>query len=118
MNLTNNEHYFLSGGGEMGELIRSKDWSKTSLGKPDNWPQSLKTTLSIVLNSRFPMFLWWGDELSCFYNDAYRPSLGNEGKHPNILGQKGEDSWPEIWPIINPLLQQVLNGEGLIRCSL
>lgn len=112
MNLTNNEHYFLSGGGEMGELIRTKDWSKTSLGNPDTWPQSLKTTLSIVLNSRFPMFLWWGDELNCFYNDAYRPSLGIEGKHPNILGENGEKSWPEIWPIIHPLLSKVLAGEG------
>ena len=109
---TNNEHYFLAGGGEMGELIRAKDWSKTSLGNPDDWPQSLKTTLSIVLNSKFPIFLWWGSELNCFYNDAYRPSLGYDGKHHNILGKKGEDSWPEIWPIISPLLQQVLDGKG------
>ncbi|GGF24059.1 PAS domain S-box protein [Flavobacterium limi] len=110
--MTNKEYYFLQGGGEMGELIRSKDWSKTSVGTPDIWPQSLRTTLGIILNSKFPMFLWWGDELTCFYNDAYRPSLGNEGKHPNILGQKGEKAWPETWPVIYPLIQQVLAGEG------
>ena len=112
MNLKKNEHSFLTGGGEMGELIRTKDWSKTSLGTFDNWPQSLRTTLSIILNSKFPMFLWWGQELTCFYNDAYRPSLGNDGKHPSILGNKGEDSWKEIWPIIHPLLKQVQEGEG------
>lgn len=112
MSSTNNKHYFLTGGGEMGELIRSKDWSKTSLGTPDAWPQSLRTTLSIILNSKFPMFLWWGEELTSFYNDAYRPSLGIEGKHPNILGQKAEEAWSEIWPTIHPLIKQVLAGEG------
>lgn len=112
MRMTNKEHYFLEGGGEMGQLIRSKDWSKTPVGTPDLWPQSLRTTLSIILNSKFPMFLWWGEELTCFYNDAYRPSLGIEGKHPNILGQKAEEGWSEIWPIIFPLIKQVLNGEG------
>ncbi|WP_053223113.1 PAS domain S-box protein [Roseivirga seohaensis] len=101
---------FLSGGGEMGKLTRSKDWSKTSLGSPDTWSQSLRTTLGIILNSKFPMFLWWGPELLCFYNDAYRPSLGNEGKHPSILGMKAEEAWSEIWHIIKPLIDQVLEG--------
>jgi hypothetical protein len=61
---------FLVGGGEMGRLIRSKDWAKTTLGEPDEWPQNLKTTLSLLLNSRFPMFLFWGSDLVCFYNDG------------------------------------------------
>ena len=104
---------FLAGGGEMGELTRGKDWSKTSLGTPCSWPQSLRTTLSIILNSKFPMFLFWGEELTCFYNDAYRPSLGKEGKHPSILGMKGEEAWPEIWSIIKPMIDQVItNGEA------
>jgi hypothetical protein len=72
---------FLSGGGEMGHLVREYDWSTTSIGSRDTWPQSLRTTLSIILNSKFPMFLFWGKDLLCFYNDAYRPSLGNNGKH-------------------------------------
>ncbi len=101
---------FLAGGGEMGKLTREKDWSSTSLGDPKSWPQSLRTTLSIILNSKFPMFLFWGDELTCFYNDAYRPSLGKDGKHPFILGMKGEEAWPEIWAIIKPLIDQVLAG--------
>ena len=102
------KHQFLAGGGEMGKHMRTKDWSKTAVGDPDTWPQSLRTTISIILNSKFPMFLFWGTELVCFYNDAYRPSLGKEGKHPHILGSKGEDYWPEIWHIIKPLIDQVL----------
>jgi hypothetical protein len=54
------------------------------------------------------MFLWWGPELTCFYNDAYRPSLGINGKHPSILGMPAEKAWPEIWEIIEPLIDQVL----------
>jgi PAS domain S-box-containing protein len=100
----------ITGGGEMGRLMRAFDWTKTSLGEINTWPQSLRTTLSIILNSKFPMFLFWGPELLCFYNDAYRPSLGNEGKHPDALGKPGEAVWPEIWPVIKPLIDQVLSG--------
>lgn len=103
---------YLEGGGEMGALIRSFDWSKTPIGSPESWPESLLLTVSTILNSKFPMFLWWGPELIQFYNDAYRPSLGNEGKHPTALGQRGEECWPEIWPIIKPLIDQVLSGGG------
>src|SRR5688572_18125802 len=103
---------FLQGGGEMGALMRSKDWTATPLGSPEDWPLSLRITLSLILNSRFPMFIFWGPLQYCFYNDAYRPSLGNEGKHPNILGIRGEEAWPEIWGIIKPLIDQVMNGEG------
>ncbi len=94
----------------MGALTRQYDWSTTSLGMPDQWPQSLRTTLSIILHSKFPMFLFWGDQHLCFYNDAYRPSLGNKGKHPNALGKPGVEVWPEIWPVIKPLIDQVLGG--------
>lgn len=103
-------HRFLMGGGEMGKLTREKDWSRTPVGAIDTWPQSLKTTLSILLNSKFPMFLFWGPSLICFYNDAYRPSLGKKGKHPGILGMAGEKAWPEVWPVIKPLIDQVLAG--------
>lgn len=103
---------FLSGGGEMGERIRAFDWSATSLGDINSWPQSLLTTVSIVLNSKFPMFIWWGEDLIQFYNDAYRPSLGNDGKHPAALGQKGIDCWHEIWPVIKPSIDGVFKGES------
>ena len=99
----------MAGGGQMGELMRAKDWSKTSLGDPAGWSQSLKITLGIILNSKFSMFLWWGPELNCFYNDAYRPSLGIDGKHPSILGMPAKEAWPEIWEIISPLINKVVN---------
>jgi len=112
MNIATREikYNFLSGGGEMCRLTREKDWSKTAVGDVSEWPQSLRTTLSILLHSKFPMFLFWGDALTCFYNDAYRPSLGSNGKHPDILGMPGKEAWPEIWPIIYPLIVQVLAG--------
>ncbi len=102
------EKLFL-GSGEMGNLIIHRDWSESHLGHYDNWPSTLRTTLSVILNSKFPMFLFWGEELTCFYNDAYRPSLGMDGKHPGILGLPAKDAWPEIWDIINPLINQVFN---------
>jgi signal transduction histidine kinase len=105
-----NGYDLLSGGGEMGELIRSYNWAATSLGAIETWPQSLLTTLSIILQSQFPMFLWWGPDLIQFYNDAYRPSLGMNGKHPDAVGQKAKDCWQEIWTIISPLIDQVLVG--------
>src|SRR6186997_2799669 len=111
MTTKNAYHYFLKGGGEMGELIRAKDWSKTAVGDPTAWPQSLRITLGILLNSKFPMFLWWGTELTCFYNDAYRPSLGIDGKHPSILGMPAIEAWPEIWEIIKPLIDKVMVEE-------
>lgn len=98
---------FLLGGGEMGMLTRSYDWETSQLGSPEQWPQSLQTTVAMILSSKFPMFLWWGDDMIQFYNDAYRPSLGNNGKHPLALGQKAKDCWPEIWDIIYPLIEQV-----------
>jgi PAS domain S-box-containing protein len=101
---------FLSAGGEMGKLIAEFDWAVTPIGTPENWPQSLKTTLGILLHSKFPMFLFWGKELYCFYNDAYRPSLGADGKHPSALGQPAAEVWTEIWPVIKPQIDQVLAG--------
>lgn len=94
----------------MSLLTRSFDWSQTVLGDPDTWSSNLLVILSIILNSRVPMFLWWGPDLIQFYNDAYRPSLGNHGKHPKALGQRGEECWPEIWPVIKPLIDQVMSG--------
>ncbi|HEY4286505.1 MAG TPA: ATP-binding protein [Puia sp.] len=101
---------FLQVAGEMSQRTREYDWSRTPIGPVDTWPQSLRTAVGIVLRSRFPMFIWWGDQLIQFYNDAYRPSLGNDGKHPSALGQRGEDCWPEIWPVIYPLIRQVREG--------
>ena len=84
----------------MAERIRAYDWSSTSLGPLDQWPGNLRTTLGILLNSSFPMLLFWGKDLICFYNDAFRPSLGIDGKHP-MVGKKGSDGWADTWPVID-----------------
>jgi signal transduction histidine kinase len=103
---------FLVGGGEMGALMRSIIWSQTALGPVSSWPQSLRTTVSTCLNSRFPICVWWGPELVMLYNDAYRPVLGTT-KHPRAMGRRGREMWPEIWHIIGPMLEGVLStGEA------
>jgi signal transduction histidine kinase len=95
------------GAGDMADRIRAFDWSKTPVGDVRHWPELLLTTVNTLLSSRQPMFLWWGEELIQFYNDAYRPSFGVD-KHPSALGQRGQECWPEIWPIIGPLIEDVM----------
>ncbi|MET3838574.1 PAS domain-containing sensor histidine kinase [Bradyrhizobium sp. OAE829] len=102
---------FLSGGGEMGALTRAFDWTKTPLGPPEAWPQSLRVTVRLVLTSRHPMFIWWGPELTQFYNDAYRETMGPE-RHPSALGARGQECWAEIWDIIGPQIEYVMAGNG------
>ncbi|HMN28566.1 MAG TPA: histidine kinase dimerization/phospho-acceptor domain-containing protein, partial [Caldilineaceae bacterium] len=101
----------LAGGGEMGALMRTMDWAATSLGPVEQWPQSLRSAVSICLGSRFPILIWWGPQLVMLYNDAYRPMLGAT-KHPQALGQAGRSCWPEIWHIIGPMLEQTVMTEG------
>src|SRR4051812_43426401 len=101
---------FLAGGGEMGERIRSFAWSDTPLGPPDHWPAGLRTSLRTLLTTRHPVFVFWGPELTGFYNDAYSRSLGPE-KHPGILGIPGQQAWPEIWHIIGWQIDQVMRGD-------
>ncbi|GEO07808.1 sensor histidine kinase [Segetibacter aerophilus] len=96
---------FLRGGGEMGELIRAKDWSDTPLGSPECWEANLRAAISILLNSQFPMFIWWGPEETTIYNDPYRAILGK--KHPNALGAPGSKVWSEIWDVVGPLALRV-----------
>ncbi|GAA0859163.1 PAS domain-containing hybrid sensor histidine kinase/response regulator [Aliiglaciecola litoralis] len=102
---------FMSGGGKMGALIRAYDWESTPLGKPENWPQPLKITVRILLSTGHPMFIWWGEELIQFYNDAFARSLGTE-RHPSALGQGGRECWEEIWQDIGWQIDQVLAGKG------
>lgn len=109
--MVNKEHdkefNFLRGGGELGEITRNYNWSQTAIGTPEHWPHGLRAALSILLHSAFPMFIWWGKDLTCFYNDAYRPSLGIDGKHPAV-GKGAKEVWPEIWHFIGPLIEQVM----------
>ena len=100
---------FLSGGGEMGERIRNFDWSKTSVGAPMAWPQSLRSAISICLNSNFPIAIYWGKELTLIYNDAWSPIPGN--KHPWALGKPARQVWPDIWQDIEPQFEKAFTGE-------
>jgi signal transduction histidine kinase len=100
------------GSGEMADLTRAFDWSVTPVGRVEDWPDLLLTTVNAILASRYPMFLWWGEELIQFYNDGYRPSIRDD-KHPSALGQRGPECWPEIWPIIGPEIEAVMTrGEA------
>jgi signal transduction histidine kinase/DNA-binding response OmpR family regulator len=100
----------LSGGGEMGALIRANNWNATPLGAPELWPQSLRTALSMMLESRFAMVVAWGPDSRFFYNDRYRPVLG--GKHPASLGMPGREIFPEVWGVVGPEFERVLRGEA------
>ncbi|GAB3756862.1 PAS domain-containing sensor histidine kinase [Spirosoma pomorum] len=108
--LTKQAYPFLGEGGEMGQLIREYNWTATSIGEPDAWSPSLRTLVAMMLRSRFPMLIFWGEELITFYNDAFRPSLGNNGKHPSSLGQRGEESWAESWTVIGPMIHAIMGG--------
>jgi len=100
------------GSGEMADLTRAFPWGETSVGSVDQWPEALYIVVNTILNSKHPMFLWWGDDLIQFYNDAYRPSI-REDKHPSALGQAGRECWREIWHIIGPQIDAVMTrGEA------
>ncbi|WP_172962261.1 EAL domain-containing protein [Hydrocarboniclastica marina] len=100
---------FLGHGGEMGRAMREKDWLGSPLDEPGQWPQELKSTIALMLNSGHSMFLAWGPELTFFYNDAYIPLLGS--KHP-ALGKPFQDVWHDIWPDIEPIVLDALAGKS------
>src|SRR5262245_38575023 len=100
--------HFLAGGGEMGALMRAHDWSASTLGSPEQWPQSLKTAIRIMLTSRQPIWIGWGEALTFFYNDAYKSIIG--GKHPRALGRPTSEVWREIWSDIGPMLAKAMGG--------
>ena len=102
---------FLAGGGEMGAFMRAHDWTTTAVGLPETWPQVLKTVVRVILTSRHPMFLWWGEVLTCFYNDAYSALIGPD-RHPAALGRLGREVWAEIWDVVGPQIEFVMAGRG------
>jgi signal transduction histidine kinase len=102
---------WLTGGGEMGKLIREMDWSRTPLGPIESWPQSLRSSVSMLLPSKAQIILFWGPSLVAIYNDTYREIFGT--KHPWALGQPARKCWSEIWDVLGPLLEGVVNtGEA------
>jgi len=102
---------WLTGGGQMGELMHTRDWSNSPLGPPEDWPDTLQWSASICISSRFDLIVWWGPDLIMLYNDSYRRTLGK--KHPCALGRPGREVYPEIWDVIGPMLERVLRtGEA------
>jgi signal transduction histidine kinase len=100
---------WLSGDGEMAELIRATDWSQTPLGSPQTWSPALRMMVTFLLANRFPMLLWWGPQYIQIYNDAYSPILGV--KHPKLaLGQPVQECWHEIWHVLKPLIDTPYQG--------
>lgn len=103
---------FLAGAGDMGARIRAFDWTRTPLGELESWPQSLKTSISLILSSRHPMWIGWGPEMTFLYNDAYLHVLG-PAKHPGALGRPASEVWAEIWDVCGPLADKVFEtGEA------
>jgi PAS domain S-box-containing protein len=105
-----NEADFLAGGGELGSMMRAMDWTRTALGPASGWPRALRTAVRILLTSRQPMFVWWGDQLVNLYNDAYRTILG--GKHPQALGQPAHIVWREIWDQVGPRARSAMHDNS------
>ena len=100
---------FLENGGELGALMRDKDWTETPLGPPATWPRSLKTAVRILLTSRQPFWLGWGPELTYLYNDAYKSIIG--GKHPTALGRPFREVWAETIHLIGPMADHVMTRD-------
>ena len=109
MNLKTSKNFsdYIFSNSEIGILIKQRDWGKHPLGDLSGWPKVLIHHLNTMLNSESPMCLFWGEELFCFYNNAFRPSLGATGKHPDILGLPAKEAWREVWDTIEPLLSKV-----------
>lgn len=109
---------FLAGGGETGTRLRSLPWDSHPLGSPERWPQSLKTIVRVMLDSRYAMWMAWGPQLTFFCNDAYLPTVGL--KREWVLGSRSDEVWKEIWPDIGPRIEHVLSSgeatwdEGLL----
>jgi len=99
------------GESEMARIMRDYDWSSTPLGPPDDWPQSLRSAVSILLSSKAEIVLFWGPDLVALYNDAYAPTFGD--KHPWALGKPARECWSEVWDVLGPLFENVLRtGEA------
>ncbi|SAK87325.1 integral membrane sensor hybrid histidine kinase [Caballeronia calidae] len=102
---------WLTGSGELVEMIRDRDWSQTPLGPIEQWPQSLRTAVSLCLASNFPINIIWGAEHTQIYNDSYRLCCGDA--HPVALGQNYRLTWASAWPAIGESFERSLNGETM-----
>ncbi len=105
------QHAFLAGDGEMARILRAYDWSKTSLGAPESWSQSLRTVVRLMLNTGHPMCVFWGEDGACLYNEGFRHSVGEE-RHPSSLGRPMREVWAEVWPIVGGQIEDAMAGRA------
>ena len=105
-----NHHAIFAGNGATAQRLRAHDWSQSALGPPQQWPNSLRTVVNLVLGSAFPMFVAWGPTLALIYNDRYAELAGT--KHPAALGRPFLDTWEEIRADLEPLVARALGGES------
>jgi len=114
--MPHSSHIFdhLPGNGDTVTLLRQTDWSRTGLGDPSTWPDALRLQVNVCFESQFPIAIWWGPDLIQLYNDFYRPILGSS-KHPASFGGPARETWPEIWPTIGAMVDQVMNDGIAVR---
>jgi hypothetical protein len=106
-------HALASGIGEMGELVRTFDWSSTVLGPIYSWSTELVRTFELILHYKSPASVIWGPDSIFLYNTAYVDILG-PNRHPHALGQRMSDVWKELWAGLDPLISRALTGETLL----
>ncbi|CAM4278813.1 PAS fold-containing protein [Pedobacter westerhofensis] len=112
-NIPENHLQFMKGGGEAGAQLRARNWNESPLGNPAEWPASIRMSLSMCLNSSFPISLYWGPDYYVFYNDAYRAIAGD--RHPGIIGKPRREAWPEAWQEIKPQFDAVMSSGESVR---
>lgn len=106
-NQKNKEKFsWLVGDKEIIDIIQSKNWEKTKVGSIKQWPQNLRNILNLCLEAQYPIAIYWGSEFILFYNKSWRPIVGN--KHPQSFGQQGVEVWPEVWNVIGPMFNSVI----------
>ncbi|MGZ5203128.1 MAG: two-component system sensor histidine kinase/response regulator, partial [Telluria sp.] len=107
--------HLVDGDSETARIINSKNWSDTPLGAADQWPQSLRTSLSICIACRFPILVFWGPEMVNLYNDESIPILGK--KHPWAIGRAGAEVWRDVWPVVGPMLENVARTGNAVKAD-
>jgi PAS domain S-box-containing protein len=110
MNALNNLDHLL-GGGEAGQIIRSMNWPATPAGSPATWPQSLHTTIGILLQSHVPMFIAWGPSGILFFNDACQPLI--ESPASEAMGRPAQFVFTGLWNTLQPAFDQVMQGHAI-----
>jgi signal transduction histidine kinase/ActR/RegA family two-component response regulator len=110
MDKLSQQHRMFDGEGTLRACLRAFDWHNSPLGPPSDWPPALSAVVRLMLNSRFPMFIAWGKEMRFLYNDDYATIMGD--KHPAGLGQRFDQVWAEIWPVVEPIASAALAGRS------